>query len=118
MRATDLARIGAIWLWALVGAAGPTAGCGWSTNNCFPDEYVPTGPEVESVEECPPFPGSCPVDCDISSWTCTEDGLRCEDCARVQEWLDRNESERPCLRLDTAAWDARGFTFECGPTRH
>jgi hypothetical protein len=116
MRAAEIARVTGVALWAFMGAAAPMGGCSWtwSDDACRPDDYEPTGPEVESVEECPPFPASCPVDCDASRFLCTEPGLRCEDCARVQAWLDQNREEVPCIEVDTEWSLARGLVLSCG----
>lgn len=110
MRAADVARSVAVALWAFVGA-GPATGCGWGHDYCGPEDYVAIGPEVESVEECPPFPASCPVDCSVG-W-CAGGGLRCEDCARLQAWVDDNGGESPCVLTDTSGF-ARGFVLACG----
>jgi hypothetical protein len=112
MRAADLARFFAVGLWAFVGA-GPATGCGWGHHYCHPEEYVAIGPEVESVEECPPFPASCPIDCDATEFYCTQDGLRCEDCARVQAWIDQNREEFACIQVSIESSFPRGFRLFC-----
>lgn len=103
MHATSLLTVG--FCWYILSATGCQG-----ASPCDPPPYVVSGPEVDAVGECPAFPESCPVDCDVPG-LCEGSGIRCEDCADLQVWLDGNEPV--CVKLFDR--DGSGaFRLSCG----
>lgn len=93
-------------LWAL--GALLSSGCG-SPNLCPEVPYAPKGEHVASVEECPPFPESCPLTC-FDPVTCsgTSEGAFCEDCAELQAYVEDTCTHEVRLEFRT------GFALYCG----
>lgn len=74
-------------LLVLLSCAPTTEDTGEFTRCGKEEPYIPLGPVVASVEECPIFPESCPYRCDPTGLCAGEpDALSCEECADLDHY--------------------------------
>ena len=62
------------------------AGC--ASSDCPDTRFAPAGDVITTSSECPAEDGMCPFLCDSSTCSGTEGALTCEDCVRVEGFVN------------------------------